>query len=118
MLIQMNRNLYHDSLSVVECSGTSWSVLERRGVREWQKWNGKTDAFSGRNPYIALKSYLSRSGGMVDAPVSKTGGGNPVSVRIRPSAPLFRYRIGPWSKPGALSFLKCSRLSKKCLLAP
>ena len=29
----------------------------------------------------------SRSGGMVDAPVSKTGGSNPVSVRIRPSAP-------------------------------
>ena len=31
---------------------------------------------------------------MVDAPVSKTGGGNPVSVRLRPSAPLFRYEYG------------------------
>ena len=29
-----------------------------------------------------------RSGGMVDAAVSKTVGGNPVSVRLRPSAPL------------------------------
>ena len=31
MLIQMNRNLYHDSLSVVECSGTSWSA----GMAKW-----------------------------------------------------------------------------------
>ncbi len=29
-----------------------------------------------------------RSGEMVDAPVSKTGGGNPMSVRLRPSAPI------------------------------
>ena len=36
----------------------------------------------------------SRSGGMVDAPVSKTGGSNPVSVRVRPSAPLLN-----WHKP-------------------
>ena len=35
----------------------------------------------------------SRSGGMVDAPVSKTGGGNPVSVRIRPSAPKIQLQI-------------------------
>ena len=38
---------------------------------------------------ISYKIVQCRSGGMVDAPVSKTGGGNPVSVRLRPSAPFF-----------------------------
>ena len=40
--------------------------------------------FAGERP----ARLFSRSGGMVDAPVSKTGGSNPVSVRVRPSAPL------------------------------
>ena len=35
MLIQMNRNLYHDSLSVVECSGTSWSAGMANGMAKW-----------------------------------------------------------------------------------
>ena len=56
MLIQMNRNLYHDSLSVVECSGTSWSVLDRRGVREWQ--NG----FRGLKPPDCKQGPLAQFG--------------------------------------------------------
>ena len=40
---------------------------------------------------------------MVDAPVSKTGGGNPVSVRIRPSAPHFSMSPGFLSESISIS---------------
>ncbi len=43
------------------------------------------------SPGQCPENILGRSGGMVDAPVSKTGGSNPVSVRVRPSAPLLCY---------------------------
>lgn len=47
---------------------------------------------------------------LVDAPVSKTGGGDPVSVRFRPSAP---YPLTP-----LLTTAKHLRLPNRAILAP
>ena len=42
-----------------------------------------------------------RSGGMADAAVLKTVGGNPVRVRVPPSAPALGCRIPRFSEEGA-----------------
>ena len=52
------------------------------------RYNAPNRRGGSRTAPLRVTMLAGRSGGMVDAPVSKTGGGNPVSVRIRPSAPL------------------------------
>ena len=59
-----------------------------------------------------------RSGGMVDAPVSKTGGGNPVSVRIRPSAPLKRFQPSLPHPPKPQSQIQKPNLLSRIVLTP
>ena len=45
----------------------------------------------GSNPLFRSTSPACRSGGMVDAAVSKTVGGNPIRVRLSASAPHIRH---------------------------
>ena len=47
----------------------------------------------GSNPLFRSTSPACRSGGMVDAAVSKTVGGNPIRVRLSASAPNIRHEF-------------------------
>lgn len=70
-----------------KCPSRFWLLIVRSGKDNSAARTGEQP----KSPHDIIgprkQAASGRSGGMVDAPVSKTGGGNPVSVRLRPSAP-------------------------------
>ena len=66
-----------------------WRVYTARQATRSGRRGARPADLVGRGPTIARQC---RSGGMADAEVSNTSGGNPVRVRLSPSAPSWRNR--------------------------
>ena len=70
---------------VTELEDMFQSALEHPA---WKEWRSHLTVLLYRKRCFVININLScRSGGMADAPDSKSGGGNPVGVQVPPPAP-------------------------------